>query len=209
MQISCSLPALVEVARAERLGVAGAELEDVAHLDRGLDADPRRRAGRGRPPRPCARRPTRPRSRGRARPRAGGCRARFAPVTRPSQPAAAPRRDHRHRAADRPDEAGLAPKRRDLASSRRAAGAPSAFWSLISLRRWSPAHEHERGLAVRRMTTGMALIERARGHAEHARRPPRSSRAPGVVHRVAARPAAPGRPSTGCGVALAISTLAA
>src|SRR6185436_178265 len=33
------LAVLVEVARAERLRVAGAELEDVAHLDRRLDAD--------------------------------------------------------------------------------------------------------------------------------------------------------------------------
>ena len=33
-------PVLVEVGRAERLGVAGSELEDVADLDRGLDLDP-------------------------------------------------------------------------------------------------------------------------------------------------------------------------
>ena len=35
----CSVPGLVEVGRAERLGVARAELEDVADLDRGLDPD--------------------------------------------------------------------------------------------------------------------------------------------------------------------------
>ena len=102
---------------------------------------------------------------------------------------------------------GSVPKRsRTSASSASRAGTPSAFWSLISLRRWSPRTSTSTGSSSPAIT-GMALISAPAGTPSI---PVTASivRAPGVsTSRGSSR--AGGSPSTSAAVALAISTLAA
>ena len=170
---------LVEVARAERLRVARAELEDVADLDRRLDRD-RVAADEVAGLDGCARRP---RSKAKSRP---GSTPRRCVSGAVGADHVGPRRRRPRRAAPArcaptgPMKPGRARSARSISSARRRrATAPRARSpSLISLTRWSP-----RTITSTRprpsATTGNAFSSRARGDARAVRRRRRSCVAPG------------------------------